>query len=217
MKKLAIYGAGSFGQEMWLIIKDIIAADNLDYEFIGFIDDVKATGTLVKYGTVIGNIDFLNSLDFKLDVVIAINDPQALKSIYNKIINTNISFPNYIHPSVFYYDKQSFLIGKGNVIAHLSLISFDVKLGDFNIFNTRASIGHHVQIGSFNTFNPNVQLSGNVSIGDMNIFGLNVGVIPKKKIGNGNTIGAGSVLLRSIKNDSLWMGNPAKIFKFDNR
>ncbi len=216
MKKFAIYGGGSFGQEMWLIIKDIIAAGKLDYEFVGFIDDIKAVNTTVKYGTVIGNIDFLNKIDFRLDLVIAINQPKALKTLYNKITNPNISFPNYIHPSVSFYDKESFSMGKGNIIAHLGLISFDVKLGDFNIFNTRASIGHHVQIGSFNTFNPNIQLSGNVNIGDMNVFGLNVGVIPKKKIGNGNTIGAGSILLRSIKDDSLYIGNPAKILKLDN-
>jgi sugar O-acyltransferase (sialic acid O-acetyltransferase NeuD family) len=214
MRKYAIYGAGAFGQELFLTIKDM-SLNGDGHQFVGFIDDFKAIGTQVKYGTVIGGIDFINNVDYELDIAIAINSSKVISETYEKIINPKVRFPNFIHPSVAYLDKDSVTIGKGNIIARDGIVSFDVKLGDFNCFNTRVSIGHHVEMGSFNIFNPNVQLSGSVKIGDANMFGLNAGIIPGKKIGNRNTIGAGSILTRSIQDDALYVGNPAQKMKFD--
>ena len=56
---------------------------------------------------------------------------------------------------------------------------------------------------------PNVQLSGGVRVGNENFFGFNSGVIQQKKIGNKNTIGAGAILLRHIKDEGTYLGNPA--------
>ena len=65
-----------------------------------------------------------------------------------------------------------------------------------------------------NVFNPNTQISGTVSIGNQNYFGFNCGVIQQKRIGNLNTIGAGSILLRNIKDNGTYVGIPAKKLNF---
>ncbi|GAB3902961.1 acetyltransferase [Mucilaginibacter boryungensis] len=215
MTKYGIYGAGALGQEVFLNVTDILKQQGKEWDFIGFIDDSLPQGTVVKYGKVAGNIHFLNAVAYKLEIIIAIGNTIAIQNIYQKIDNPKISFPNIIHPSVSYLNKDSVTMGKGNVIGMLGLVSFDVNIGDFNIFNTRVSIGHHVQIGSFNIFHPNIQISGNVKIGDSNTFGFNSGIIPAKKIGNKNTFGPGCIVTRNIANDSLYIGNPAQKFNFN--
>jgi UDP-3-O-[3-hydroxymyristoyl] glucosamine N-acyltransferase len=97
----------------------------------------------------------------------------------------------------------------GNIILCNSIISFDVKIGDFNIINTRVNFGHHVEIGDFNVLNPNVQLSGNAKLGNKNSLGLNCAFLPQKMIGDNNVVVPGSIITRNFKNNNFLSGNPA--------
>ena len=57
---------------------------------------------------------------------------------------------------------------------------------------------------------PEARLSGEVSAGDLNLFGGRCFIAQQVKIGNNTTIGAGSIVLRKTKDNSLYFGNPAK-------
>ena len=61
---------------------------------------------------------------------------------------------------------------------------------------------------------PGVRISGETTIGDGNLFGVNSIVLQQLKIGSGVRLGAGSVLMHKPKANSLYIGNPAKIFKY---
>ena len=50
----------------------------------------------------------------------------------------------------------------------------------------------------------------NVQIKDGNFLGSRVSILPKAKIGTNNKIAAGSVIYIGTRNDSIYMGNPAK-------
>lgn len=213
MKKIAIIGAGGFGQEVFCIWRDVLMNEGTDYQFIGFFDDAENLKNNF-YGNVVGNINDLNQFPEELNIAIAIGNPIHLKSIKQKIKNDKILFPNIIHPTALFLDSDFLEIGQGNIFSAECLISCGVKIGQFNIFNTRATLGHHDCVGDYNVFSPNVQISGNVKIGNGNLFGFNSGVIQNKSIGEGNTLGAGSILLRNIKNNDTYTGNPAIKFKF---
>lgn len=166
------------------------------------------------FGKVLGGIDDLNKVSENLNVIIALGDSETRKNVYGKILNKNISFPNICHPG-FSIDEISVKMGIGNVITHEKTLSCDIEMGDFNMFNSKsASVGHDVKIGSFNSFMPMTAISGNVKIGDCNYFGVNSVVLPKVKIGDNTKISSGSVVYRNTKNDSLYMGNPAKKFNY---
>ncbi|WP_017494973.1 acetyltransferase [Flavobacterium sp. WG21] len=208
MKRIAIIGAGGFGQEVYCIWRDMLLSDAEEYEFIGFFDDnfnIKAN----RFGKVIGGINDLNEIEYELNVAIAIGNPNVIKNIKENIKNPLVKFPNVIHPSVKFLDRSSVLLGKGNIFSLEALISCNVTVGDFNIFNTRATLGHDVSVGQFNVFSPNVQISGNVKMEDCNFFGFNCGVIQGRKIGDNNIIGAGAILLRSIRDTGTYIGVPA--------
>lgn len=206
-KKIAIYGAGGFGREVYQMI-DYTNQRKESWDFVGYFDEFLVPGTRIGEFPVLGGASVLNEFPENLAVVIAIGKPKVVKEVANSIHNKNISFPNLIHPDVR-YDEFYNQIGVGNIICYGCYFTCDIKIGSFNIFNTKATVGHDTHIGSFNLFQPNVQISGEVKIGDLNFFGVNSCVLQQKKIGNNNKLGAGSLLLRNIKNDATYFGNPA--------
>lgn len=208
MKKIAIVGAGGFGQEVYCLWRDMLLHKGENYEFIGFFDDNEELEQN-PYGKIIGKINDLNGIDYNLEVALAIGSPKTLKKIKDKINNPQISFPNVLHPTIQFLDKQTISMGEGNILSLDVIFSCNCKIGSFNIFNTRSTLGHDDVVGDFNVFSPNAQISGNVTIENENFFGFNCGIIQGKKVGNFNTIGAGAILLRSIKNEGTYIGVPA--------
>lgn len=214
LKNIAIYGAGGFGREVACIINKINAIEPT-WNLIGFFDDGVEKGKQIShFGLVLGNIDDLNAWDMPLAVVLAIGNPNIVKLLANKISNEKISFPNIIAPSVTFLDRESVQMGKGNLILSNCLVSCDVKIGDFNIFNGFIPVGHDVEIGNYNVVMPSVNISGAVKIGDCNFFGVQSVVLQCLKIGNDTRIGANSVIIRNTKDGNLYMGNPATKIKF---
>lgn len=214
MKDIAIFGAGGFGREVACLIEQI-NKNNTIWNLIGFFDDAKEYGTSVShFGKVLGGITELNNWNTPIAIAIAIGNPNVVKTIVTKITNSKVDFPNIIHPNFFTSDSKTFSIGKGNIIQGSCVASCDVTIGDFNILNGYVVMGHDVIIGSYNTLMPAVRISGEVNIGECNFFGVGSIVLQQIKIGKNFKLGAGSVLMTKPKSDSLYMGNPAKIFKY---
>lgn len=215
MKDIAIYGAGGFGKEVACLINSINEKDPT-WNLVGFFDDnLDLKGKMIShYGICLGNIIDLNLYDKELAITIPIGNSEVVKSIYSKISNNKIYFPNLIRPGLLIADDKTFEIGKGNIIQGGCSVSCDVKIGDFNNLNGSIAFGHDVHIGSFNTFMPGVRVSGGVTIGDENFFGVGSIILQLLKIGNKVRLGAGSVLMSKPKDGQLYIGNPATKFRF---
>jgi hypothetical protein len=56
MKKIAVIGAGGFGQEVFCLWKESLQAQGIPFEFLGFFDDNPAIQHN-DYGKVIGTIE----------------------------------------------------------------------------------------------------------------------------------------------------------------
>jgi sugar O-acyltransferase (sialic acid O-acetyltransferase NeuD family) len=209
VKDIAIYGFGGFGRELACLLKKINEIEKT-WNLIGYFDDGFEIGTENRYAKVLGGIEVLNSYNKPLDVVIAIANPQTIDKIVNKITNSNIDFPNIIAPNVNVFDTDAFEIGKGNVIFWGCRLSCDVAIGNFNLINGAVSLGHDVRIGDFNVLGPSTRLSGNCMAGNRNLFGVQSVVLQGVKIGNDTRIGIGSVIIRNTKDETFYIGNPAK-------
>jgi len=214
MNKIAIYGAGGFGREVYCLIQKINAASP-QWDVIGFFDDGKPKGEPVgRYGSVLGGAADVNGWREPLAVVIAVGSAGDRKRIVSGIGNPAITFPNIIHPEVVYADESSILMGKGNVVQRGSAFSCDVEVGDFNVFDGGSVLGHDVTLGSYNVLMPAVRISGSTTVGDSNFFGIGSIVLQGKTIGNGITLGAGSVLMKNPKDGKLYVGNPARLMEY---
>ena len=209
MKDILIYGFGGFGHEVACIINYINAAEPT-WRIVGYIDDGVEVGTVCRYGKVLGNIDTLNAWETPVSVAIAVGSPKYLEEIPSKIANPLVDFPNIIAPNVFYFDKESVVMGKGNIVTFGCRFSCDIHMGDFNVLDGYISFGHDVMIGNHNMLFPEVRISGQTTIGDKNYFGSCCFAAQGLKIGNENRFGAGTYILRKIKDGGFYMGNPAK-------
>ena len=216
VKDLAIYGAGGLGKEVACLIDRINKyAPEPVWNLIGFFDDQKNKDTAIShFGCVLGDIDELNSWPTPLAVTLAIAQPKTLHCIFNKIKNPLVEFPNLIDRSFYKVDPDTCQIGKGNIIQGPGSVSCDVTLGDFNILNGGVVIGHDVSIGDFNVIMPGTRVSGEVRMGNTNFLGIQSIVLQQIHLGDNVTLGAGSALMTKPHNDSLYIGIPAKLFKY---
>lgn len=209
MKDILIYGFGGFGHEVACLINHI-NREEPTWNVVGYIDDGVAVGTECRYGKVLGNCDTLNAWDKPVAVVIAIGNAKVLDLISHKITNPLVEFPNIIAPNVFYFDKESVTMGKGNIVTFGCRFSCNTHIGDFNVLNGNISLGHDAVLGNYNVMFPETRISGQTTVGDRNFFGARVFVAQCLKIGNDTRLGAGAYILRKTKDGFLYMGNPAK-------
>lgn len=207
MIKIAIYGAGGFGREIKVLLEQINTVSK-KYELIGFFDDNKKKLDVVDGLAVLGGMSELNALS-GISVVIAIGNPDVKKEVVKKITNEDILFPNLFHPNVNVC-KLSNTFGKGIVICSGSFISLNVSIGDFVSINVNCTMGHDSSIGNYSSLMPAVNISGNVSVGDEVFIGVGAVTNNDITIHNNVTIGAGSVVLKSINYPCIALGNPAR-------
>ena len=214
MNKIAIYGAGGFGKEVACLI-NLINQKKPIWDLIGFLDDnFEKTGTSFFNLELLGGLDELNKFVEPLSIIFSIGNPSVIQKICKKINNNNILFPNIISPDCIFLDPININLGKGNLIMPQSLISSNVKIGDFNLMNCGVSIGHDTTIGSYNSFMSYSKISGGVNIVDSNYFGACSLILQQKSIGSNTVIGASSVIMRNTEDDNTYLGNPAvKILK----
>lgn len=211
MKDIAIFGAGGFGREVACLIKRI-NEKTPTWNLIGFFDDdPKLKGQMIShFGPCLGGIETLNSYPKELAVAMALGNSIVVKKIVDNIQNKKITFPNLLDITFYKVDPETFKIGRGNIIQGQCCVSCDVTIGDFNVLNGGIDVGHDTTIGSYNTLMPAVRISGEVKIGDCNFFGISSIVLQQIKIGNHVRLGAGSVLMTKPKDNTLYLGVPAK-------
>ena len=104
-------------------------------------------------------------------------------------------------------------VGQGCLInSHVS-IAAQSRIGHFVSINRNASVGHHTVVHDFTTINPGCAIAGNVTIGRGAQIGMGANVLDGVSIGANTIIGAGAVVTRSIPDNVVAYGNPARIVR----
>lgn len=205
MKNLILCGTGDFAREVYYWIIDTESTS--EFKFKGFLDSNNSSLTQYRLEHFyLGNEDeyIFDSNDY---VLIPIADSIIRNKIFTKLNKKNVNFTNFVHPSVKF--GGNIQLGIGNIICPNCIFTCDIIVEDFNIFNLNTTVGHNVEIGSFNTFSGHTDVTGHVKIKNSNFFGSRVSILPKAKIGEHNKVAASSVIYKGIRNDSIYMGNPA--------
>lgn len=125
------------------------------------------------------------------------------------ISQTDILFPNLIHPSAVL--PSSTKLGIGNVIQPGVIIATNAQIGNFNFLNRSSSVGHDFTLGNYNHLGPNSTVCGLVSIGHHNFLGAGSVVIDRVSISSDITLGAGGVLTKDALLPGTYIGIPAKL------
>lgn len=173
--------------------------------------DRKEIGRKLPFGVVAGSDELLIAAAGPIDVAIGIGSPTARKRIAQALTKySHLHFPNLIHPKAL-VDPDWVRLGIGNVVAAGCVMTCDIEIGDFNLFNLNVTVGHDARIGSYNVFNPSCNLSGNVQIDSEVLAGTGSQVLEKLQIASRCTLGAGAVLTRSCDVEgTVLTGVPAR-------
>lgn len=214
-----VFGSGGISKETYHIIQQINNYNNEKvYDFLGFIEDneIKIGNEVINGYKVVSSDE--NILEYAknysiLGIVIPIGNPKVKSAIFNKVkFISNLVYPNIIHPNVS-FDPKTVSFGYGNVIGAGSILTCDVRMGNFNLINLNSTIGHDTEIGDFNVINPLTAISGNVHLKDLCLIGTGAKILQGLTINKNSTVGAGAVVVKDVEEDSTVVGVPAKRIK----
>jgi len=208
MKDIAIFGAGGFGREIKIII-DAINKVTPTYNLIGFFDDGKNVGELINSIPVLGGLQQLHQYNKPLAIAFSVADPNVRKKIVNSIKNTNITYPNIIHPNVDLGGDQISL-GQGNIICNGNILTCNITILDFVILNLQCTVGHDSVLKSYCSVMPSVSISGEVILNEGVYIGVGARIINQVEIGEFSVVGSGAVVTKSLPSYITAVGVPAK-------
>jgi sugar O-acyltransferase (sialic acid O-acetyltransferase NeuD family) len=212
MKEIVILGAGDFGKEVAWLIEDINKA-NPTYIILGYLDDDEnKIGHKLNGYECLGPVSFLTELNknHHACAVIATQDGEVRKR-FVKMFPDFDDWETLIHPSVNM--SESSTLGKGCVVCANNSISVNTHIGDHALMNIAVTMGHDCEIGDYVSIMSGSVVSGHVTIKDGAYLGSNCTVVPGMKIGEQAKVGAGSVVIRNVRDKLTVMGVPAKILR----
>lgn len=214
MKNIVLIGGGN--QAHYTI--DIIEKEG-KYNIVGIIDSIHDIGS-DRFGyKVIGRQENLPKLIKEYEIyggVISIGDNWGRNNVFLQIssLAPDFKFVNAIHPSVIIGNNVTLGIG---IVAMAGCI-FNPKstIGNFTFFATGAQIEHDCVISDFASISAGSVTGGYVKIGKHSALTLNVTVLDRLEIGENTVVGAGSLVIKSLPDNVLAYGNPAKIIRSRN-
>lgn len=86
-------------------------------------------------------------------------------------------------------------------------------IGEGSKLDHHIHCAHNVKIGKHNTLANGCIIEGSCIIGDCNTFGAGVIVQRKVKIGNNCIFGSGAVVTKDVPDNSVMVGNPARLLR----
>lgn len=206
MSNLIIIGARGFGREIFNLAKDCIAA-GADLAIKGYLDDKSdALQGYKNYPSILSSVE-----DYEVqpeDVfVCALGDVRYKRMYAEKILAKGGHFISLIHPSLQQWQNTTW--GEGCIALRNVVVSCDVTIGNFVTLMDHCIIGHDARIGDWSSVGAATMMAGFSSIGSMVTLHPHVELLPHKSVADNATVGAGSVVLRNVKEGITVFGVPA--------
>lgn len=210
-KKLIIFGAGGNADVICSTIEDL-NQDNRQIEILGFFDDVE------KNSQVLGKINKKNVEKYKKyqDVFFiwslrSINLGRKILSKYNNLDLPIKKLLTVKHPTAIV--SQFSKIGNGVTIHPFVNIGPGTNIkNNIHIFS-HSLIGHNTSLSNFSYVANNASIGAFVKVKEGGYIGMNASIKERVTIEKWSTVGMGSVVIKNVTENSIVVGNPAKVLK----
>ncbi|HAB17543.1 MAG TPA: hypothetical protein PLX89_02025 [Verrucomicrobiota bacterium] len=214
-KRVIILGGSGIG-----MIAASILTRQRQVKVLGFLNDVLPVGSSVgkfQQYEVLGRTDDLPRYLDQPDVVVFIAYVGLTneKATFAKISALNIPperFCNVIDQTAVI--PEGFCrIGNGVLIAPLSQLSTDTTISDNCMLLPNSFVGHDSFLDRFAHLATNAVVGANVHVGKAVHIGSNATIREKVRIGDFSVVGAGAVVLEHVPENSIVVGNPARLLR----
>ena len=200
-KKIVIIGASGHGK----VIADIARLNG--YEEILFLDDDTSKRSCGRY-PIVGTSKDIRQYKDDHDFIIAIGNNRIREKISDMLERENIKQTALIHPSAVI--DETAMIKEGTVIMANAVVNAEVQIGRSCIINTASSIDHECILEDYVHVSPGVHDAGTVTIGKSTWIGIGATVINNLSICANCMIGAGSTVIKDIKEEGTYVGSPIR-------
>lgn len=217
MSKVIILGGIGTAVNIAEQLQDAIDKYDFKDEFLGFAFDNEEFGDTINGFPLLCKTRDAFNLYGKYDDVLFMYQlyrPDKLKERSEWLPQFEIPterYYNFIHPTATVC--RSAKMGYGNAIQAGTVIGSNAILGNHNTFNSMCLLGHDSKIGDHNFFAAHSLIGSNLKMGNYVFMGLNTAVNNMIEIGDNVMIGMGSNVIRSLEENQLVLGNPAKFIK----
>lgn len=205
MRRLLIVAAGGLG-------RDIDAyARALGFDVLGFLHDTDLyPGSLDGLAVVDRVVGPLAGHVVRDDVeyAIGLGDVAPRMEVAARLLAQGARLATIVHPQAWVADSA--VIGSGVLIAPFAFVGPDAVVGDLAVINTHASVAHDARLGRGSVLAPYAALTGRVHV-DAEVFvATHATIAPRRRVGRGSIVGAGSVVLHDVGENSQVHGSPAR-------
>lgn len=209
---IVIVGSGGFGRE----VADVIAAINASsvdaqWNLLGYLDDGPSETNLQRARQ--QGLDILGPVAPQVvpgqpHFVVGINDGRIRKRIADRLEGAGWLPATLIHPLASVGSCSR--IGEGTILCPGARITTNVELGRHVHLNPNCTVGHDSKLADFVSVNPLAAISGEIAVHEGVTIGSASFILQGLTIGAGSTIGASACVTKSVPNNVVVKGVPAR-------
>lgn len=168
-------------------------------------DDSIPSGAMVYGYPVEGKIADCLKYPAGTEFIIGIGDNRARSEIVAKY---DLNYITLVHPGAVIGGNVQ--MGKGTTVMAGAVVGCGTHIGEHCIINTGATVDHACVLGDFVHISPGAHLGGEVRVGNGGWLGIGSCVKNGISICGDVTVGAGSVVVKEIKEAGTYLGVPTK-------
>lgn len=195
------------GVQSSFIVEAIEISEAFGYKDIYCVDNLENSKLKSIYGY---PVIYLSDIKKEGNYICCVHTPEFRKDITSSLDDKIFKPASIIHPSAI-ISKRASISSQGVIIGAGVIIGSNTTIGNHVIINRGAQLGHDISIKEFVSIESAVTMGGFCIVGKESYLGMNATIIPLKKIGKNSIVGAGSVVLHDVSDNTFVAGNPALI------
>ena len=211
-RRLIILGTGGNAHDI-LDIVEALNANRPTWNLVGFLDDVREPGSRFFGVEVLGRLGEASKFE-NCCFVNAIGSDLSYRRRPLIIEATGLrreQFATLVHPAAWVSPRAR--MGRDVCINAGASVAGNATIGDHASIGPTCVVGHDSVIEEYSMLAPGSIVSGFVRVGTASYIGAGAMIRQRVQVGSGALVGLGAVVVKDVVEDTVVIGNPAKVLQ----